>query len=109
MGKNLIYKATKQGSKFNRFLTSQFGRPVWLFLSLAVFTKYRRYSDGVDIFNFIFNLNKYKWGHTPELWLTLTIFNINIIEFHAYNINEYEDEDRDEIETVEAPAPYKVD
>jgi len=97
-------KNIPQGSKFNRFLTSWFGRPVHMAIECTLINKVREFSDGIDIFNLIFNVDTYKGNHTPRIVFVLTILNVNIIEFGLYNINHYDW--GSEIETVE--APYKV-
>jgi len=99
-------KCIPQGSKFNRVLTSWFGRPVHMAIECTFINKVREFSDGVEFFNLILNADTYKGDHTPRIVFVLTILNVNIIEFGLYNIN-HDNWTYDDIDTVE--APYKVD
>jgi hypothetical protein len=53
---------------------------------LCAFHKYRDFSDGVDIFKFNLNWDRYLADHTPRFEFMFIILNFVVCEFNIYYI-----------------------
>jgi len=54
---------------------------------LGMFDVHRSLRDGINIFEFKINLDRYKGNHSPRFEMCFTLFNIDFIDFSIYYLH----------------------